>query len=122
MKFRIVASLTAGICMILFVILLVLPDTYVSTYGVTPDAGSGFMVRRASPMFGGFALMLWLARNAPPSQVRMALAYGVAVSFAGVALTGVFAFATGTAGPMILAAAFGETLIAGLLVSASRAR
>ena len=120
--FRIVAMLTAFVCLVLFLILLASPAAYVSTYGVAPDAGASFMVRRASPMFAGFALILWLARNAQPSVARTAIGLGIAVAFAGVALTGMAEFLAGTASVMIVAAAMGETLIAVLFVVAIRGR
>jgi len=120
--FRIVAILIAVVCLILFLILYVSPATYVSTYGVIPDAGSDFMVRRASPMFAGLAVILWLSRAAEASPLRTAIAMGVAVTFAGIAMTGIAAFLAGAASAIILAAAMGEMLIAVLIVVASRGR
>lgn len=61
--FRRISVLTALICAVLFALLLLSPASYVATYGVVADAGGMFMVRRASPMFLGFAVMLWLARE-----------------------------------------------------------
>lgn len=48
-------------------ILLISPPSYVSLYGVVADDGAIFMVRRASPMFAGLAVLLWLAKDAEPS-------------------------------------------------------
>ena len=71
--FRSISVLTALICAVLFTLLLLSPASYIATYGVSADAGSMFMVRRASPMFLGFAVMLWLARDTGPSLIRNAL-------------------------------------------------
>ena len=56
--FRSISVLTALICAVLFALLLLSPASYIVTYGVSADAGSMFMVLRASPMFLGFAVML----------------------------------------------------------------
>lgn len=118
--FRVVSILTAVVCASLFVLLLVSPASYVVTYGMADDAGAEFMVRRASPMFAGFAVILWLCRGVAASPVRTAVSMGVAVSFAGIAATGVFAYFTQGANEVILAAAAGEVLIAILFVIANR--
>ncbi len=75
--FRSISVLTALICAVLFALLLLSPASYIATYGVGADAGSMFMVRRASPMFLGFAVMLRLARDTGPSPVRNALCWGI---------------------------------------------
>ncbi len=120
--FRNVAILAAAVCAVLFVVLLVSPATYVGTYGVVADAGADFMVRRASPMFAGLALLLWFARDATPSVLRTGVTASVALTFAGIALTGISAFQGGVASAMILVAAFGELLLAALLLIANRRR
>lgn len=120
--FRIVASLTAGVCLILFVIFIVFPENYVSTYGVSPDPSAAFVVRRASPMFAGLALILWMCRDVAPSTLRTALGVGLAVIFGGIALTGIAEFRFGTANAAILVAATGELLIAALFLIAIRRR
>lgn len=119
--FRKISILTALICAVLFALLLLSPASYVGTYGVGADAGGMFMVRRASPMFLGFAVMLWLARNTGPSPLRNALSWGIAAAFAGVALTGMFEYLRGVASGAILIAAAGEMLIAVLFARAAKA-
>ncbi|MCO4848455.1 MAG: hypothetical protein KC448_10845 [Yoonia sp.] len=118
--FRIISILTALICVVLFALLLLSPVSYPGTYGVNADAGALFMGRRASPMFLGFAVMLWLARDTGPSVLRDALCWGIAAAFAGVALTGTFEYLRGLANAVILAAAAGELLIAALFVRAAK--
>ena len=118
--FRIISILVAAICLILFALLLLAPAIYVGIYGVASDTQVAFMVRRASPMFLGFAVMLWLSRHAAQSPIRNAVAWGVAAAFTGVALTGLFEFSRGGANAMILLAAAGELLIAALFLRTTR--
>lgn len=118
--FRIISILVAAVCLVLFALLLFAPTSYVGSYGVASDTEVAFMVRRASPMFLGFAVMLWCARNAGPSPLRNALAFGISVAFSGVALTGVFEFSRGGANNMILIAAAGELLIAALFLRTTK--
>ncbi len=115
-----ISILTAFIGLVLFLLLLGVPATYLATYGVETDGGGLLMVRRASPMFLGFAVMLWMGRNAGPSPLRHAVCYGMAVTFAGVALTGTFEYLRGATNAMIMAAAAGELLIAALFMKATR--
>lgn len=118
--FRIISILVGAICLVLFGLLLLAPASYVGTYGVASDPEVAFMVRRASPMFLGFAVMLWFARDATPSPLRNALAWSIAAAFAGVALTGIFEFSRGGASGMILVAAMGELLIAVLYLRTTK--
>jgi len=73
------------------------------------------MTRRASPLFLGFALVLWAAASAPRSALRDAIALAMAVTFVGVAFTGLSAWIAGTASWTILGAAIGECAIAAVL-------
>lgn len=116
MEFRLLATLTALVCAILFVFLLVAGSSYTAIYGVTSDPSAGFMARRAAPLLGGLAVLLWMARGAGASDSRRAIAAGVCVVFAGIAVTGIYEFSTGYAASTILVAAAGELLIAVLFL------
>lgn len=115
--FRFAAIVTAFACVVLFLILLISPPIYVGTYGVVADDGALFMVRRASPMFAGLSVLLWLGKDAVASPLRDAICWGMVVTFSGVALTGIAAFFAGQAGVTILAAALGEFVLAGLFAA-----
>ena len=117
MSFRLAARITATICVILLVILGLFPASYAPTYGVAADAGAQFITRRASPMFAGLAVVLWFASHAPRSPLRDGVAFGVALTFAGIAVTGVLAFVSGVASPAILIAALGEVVLAAALIA-----
>ena len=118
--FRLVALASAVICLILFVLFVFSPATYLNTYGVVGDAGGEFMVRRASPMFAGLALLLWRVRDAEASPLRDAICAAMIVIFGGIAVSGIIAYATGAAGGLILVAAAGEALVAGGFAVARR--
>lgn len=117
MTYRLAATLTAIIYVILFPILLLVPDSYMATYGVTSTDAAAFMSRRSAPVLLAFAAVLWLARDAEPSPARRAICAGVIVCFAGIALTGIYEFATGLAAWPILIAAAGELLVAAVFAS-----
>lgn len=118
--FRFAALASVVICLVLFLLLAISPATYLATYDVAGDAGGLFMVRRASPMFAGLALLLCLVRDADASPIRDAISASMVVIFGGIAISGMIAFAMGTAGGLILFAAAGELLVAGLFVIARR--
>ena len=119
--FRIVAMSVALVCALLFVLLLVLPATYVGTYGIVSGTGSDFMTRRASPMFAGFAILLWLARGAERSDLRDAICWALIITFAGIGALSVFEYWRGIADARILVAAVAEFGLAALFVRAFRA-
>lgn len=112
MTFAQVCTITAGICVVIFAILLVGPAAYASMYGAAPDAGAAFMGRRASPVFLGLAVLCWALRNSADMQVRGAIAATMTVAFVGIALTGIWAAVEGTASNLILLAVVGEIAIA----------
>ena len=99
----------AVICLGIFGMLLFAPEQYLQVYGV--DDGI-FMVRRVSPMFLGFAILLWSGRDAMPSPLRHGVALGMATAFGGIACTGMHAWWTGDAGPAIIIAVVIEIYIA----------
>lgn len=118
--FRFAAILTALVCVILFLVFLLAPGSYPGTYGVATNPSAEFITRRASPMFLGLALMLWMGRNAPDSPLRQAVCIGIAVLFAGIAFTGMYEYGRGFASVAIVVAAAGELVLAGLFLRAAR--
>jgi hypothetical protein len=118
--FRLISISTAAICFVLFGLFLIAPGFYTEVYGVAADRGGDFLGRRASPMFLGLAVILWLNRNAPPTLQRQSISYGIATVFAGIAFTGLFEFGRGNASFNIVIAAIGEMLIAFAFLVAAR--
>ena len=120
--FRWVALLNAVICLALFPLLLLSPGSYVEAYGVAADPGADFLGRRASPMFLGLAVLFWMIRDAPPGPARRAVAWGVALMWVGIGLTGIYEFIRDTASSYTVVAAVIEAVLAGMLVAADRAQ
>lgn len=112
MSFSVAARIIAAVCAVLAVVWIFFPTLYTPAYGVAADAGAQFMTRRAAPMFVGQVVILWVAASQPRSALRDAVALGVSVIFAGIAMTGIVAFAQGVAAPTILIAALFECLAA----------
>ena len=110
------------VCGALFLLLCFSPHAYVGTYGAAQDAGAAFMVRRASPMFLGLAVGIYLIRNEPNSAARRAMCWLIAVAFAGIAVTGISEYIRGFANLNILAAAGLECLIAAFAIGFTRAK
>lgn len=110
MTFAFAARILAIVCAGLFVILAVFPQFYTPAYGVAAGDEVQFMARRASPMFLGVAVILWIVAKAPHSNLREGVTLGVVVIFLGVAITGCLAFINGVATPTILIAAAFECL------------
>lgn len=112
--YRLVCSLSALVCLILFAIFLISPGAYSAGYGVPSDAGAVFLGNRAAPLFLGLAAMCWLLRTSSAPDVRMAVSLAMILTFVGIAVTGVWAFIDGSAASTILLAAGGEILLAAL--------
>ena len=114
------AVFVAVLCAALFALLLFDARIYIDLYGVTGGEGALFTGRRAAPLFAGFAVLFWCARNAEPSPLRHGICWTAIVTFALIAMTGIFAFATGIASFSILVAAICELLIAGVFLQCVR--
>ncbi len=106
--FRLTCVLGAVLCVALFPLLLINAGFYVDTYGVAADTGAAFMGRRASPMFLGLAVLLWMVRDLDPGPARDAVCASMVVIWAGIAITGLYELMIGTAGPLIAGAAVVE--------------
>ena len=111
-SFRTTCRLTAVVCLVLFGIFIAAPGAYIAGYGAPPDPGGAFLGNRVAPMFLGLAVLCWHLREHTERQVRTALGLTMIITFAGIAVTGVWAFIQGTASAAILAAAAGEIVIA----------
>lgn len=114
--YRLACRITAVLFVILFGVFLLAPGVYMALYGVPADAGGMFLGQRASPMFLGLALLLWLLRDQTVASVQKAVALAMITIFAGIAATGIWDFATGIANATILLAAAGELVVAGAFV------
>ena len=103
---------TALLCVALFGVFIVSPGLYAGLYGVAEDAGGLFLGRRAAPLFLGLAVFFSALRDVGPGPLQDATAWAAVAMFAGIAVTGIWAFANGTASVAILVAAGIEAAIA----------
>ena len=116
MPFEKIATLVAALFAILAESFFVFPDLITAAWGLRLEGDGAFMGQRLAAYFAGGAVMLFLARSAPPSPARRAIAGGVAVSLYTVAVVGVLALVRGeVAGGILLAIAvevvFGTVLL-----------
>ncbi|SEQ20122.1 hypothetical protein SAMN05428995_103197 [Loktanella sp. DSM 29012] len=115
--FHLICLATAVICLGLFCVLLISPGLYVGLYA-QPDAGAAFMGRRAAPIFLGLAVLMFVLRDTAPGALRDAVAFGMAATWAGIALTGIWSYGMGQASYAILVAAGIEFAMAAAFVIA----
>ena len=111
-SFRIVCSLTAVVCIVLFGIFLAAPGFYVAVYGVRADASGMFLGNRAAPVFLGLAALCWLLRRQTEPEVQAAVSLSMILIFGGIKITGIWAYFQDVATASILVAAAGECAIA----------
>ena len=112
MTFALLCVGTTALCLALCAVLLVSPGLYTRLYGVTADAGGTFLGRRAAPLFLGLAVFFWVLRDVGQGPLQDATAWAAALIFAGIAVTGIWAYLGGTASRGILVAAMIEIAIA----------
>lgn len=121
-SFRLTCSLLALVWFVLFAVLCIAPALYAPTYGIEASEGVQFITRRASPMFLGFAILLWALRDEAPSRLRDMVVIAMVAAFIGISLTGLYDFVRGYASQTIAIAALLETLMAVVLMRSNAQR
>lgn len=81
-------------------------------WGLEATAGSLIMGRRIAALYVGIGLMFFLARHAPPSELRSAVCAGIGVALALLAVLGVFERAAGRVSSGIIVPAIIEAVFA----------
>lgn len=112
MTFKTTALLTALVALVLGVGYLFAGSLLVGRWQIEPTESVLLFGRRMGALYLGLGVIFFLARSAPVSVARTALATGTAVACSLLALLGVFEFSAGRAGPAILASALVESLLA----------
>ncbi|WP_342075673.1 hypothetical protein [Yoonia sp. SS1-5] len=118
--YRVICSGAATLCVALFILFVVNSGYYIATYGVAPDSGADFLGRRAAPLFLGLAIVLWACRDLDVGSARDGICLAMAVTWMGIAATGIYEWTIGTASFAILVAAFSEIVIGTLFLLARR--
>ncbi len=112
MRFKLRAVATAIVTAVLGLAYLAAGSLLIGGWGIEPTDGALLFGRRIGAVYVGFAVMFFLARSAPASVARTALAAGAVVVTSALALLGVLEFAAGHAGAGIFASAAVELALA----------
>lgn len=97
-SYNLVSKLAAALCFILFLCLLLAPGLIYWIFELIGNDVSDFMARRAATLFLGLSVIIFLSRNAEPSQLRQNLCMGLGVMMAAIAVVGIFEFMRGAVG------------------------
>lgn len=98
LSYSLVSKLASALCFILFATLLLVPGLIYWIFELVGNDVSDLMAKRAAMLFLGIAVLIFLSRNASPSQLRANLCFGLAVMMAGLAGVGLFEFFRGAVG------------------------
>lgn len=118
--FGLVARIASAVLVALAGIWLLAPQILLDLWQIENSDVAMLLAKRSAALFLGVGVIVWLSRNAPKSAARDAIASGLSVTCAGLALLGGYEFAAGHAGAGIwlavavefpLAAAFAGTLV-----------
>lgn len=82
-------------------------------WGIASTDGALVICRRLGAVYLGLALMFFLGRNAPPSDLRSAVCLGLGAAVALLAGLGLFELRAGRAKAGIIRSAIVETVLAG---------
>ena len=118
--FRSVATLGATLFSVLAVAFFAVPNVVTAAWGLLLEGDAAFMGQRLAAAFAGFAVMLFLVRDAPASPARRAVAFGVATALLLVACVGVLGMIQDTVGGGILLAIVVEVVIGAALILSGR--
>ncbi len=107
-NYKIVSLAASALSVVLFVLLLLVPDVIFWVFGIEGNELARLMSRRAAMLFLGLAIIAYLGRDAINSALRQAVCLGMGSLMFGLALTGIYEFSRGFAGAGILLAALSE--------------
>lgn len=109
MSYKLVSTAMAGLCLILSIALTFFPNLIYWLFELVPNGLGDFLAKRAAVLFLGLSILSYLSRNAPPSELRSAIALAFFVTMGGLALVGLYEYLRGYAGPGIWLAMSTET-------------
>ena len=97
-SYPLVSKLASALCFILFICLLLAPGLIYWIFGLDGNEVSDLIARRAAMMLMGLSAIIFLSRNAEPSQLRQSLCLGLAIMMGALAIIGIFEFLRGIVG------------------------
>jgi hypothetical protein len=112
MSFYIVAIATSVASLLLGMGWLFAGKLVLKRWRIEPNDIALLVGRRLGAVYLGTSLLLFLARSAPPSEVRSSLSAGMLVSLALLAALGLFEFKARRAGPGICVSVGVEIILA----------
>lgn len=112
MNFTIIAATTAIAGMLLGVGWLVAPRLMHTRWAISATEQSLLVGRRLGAAYLGIAIMLFLGRSAPPSELRTAVCVGMLVAMLVLAGLGLHAWRSNRVGKGILPSVILEVLLA----------
>ncbi len=112
MSFTLVAIATSIAALLLAIGWLFAGGAVLKQWGIELNAVGQLVGRRIGAVYLGIALLLFLGRSAPPSDLRSSICVGMFVSLAILAGLGLFELRSGRAGNGILVAAVSEIVLA----------
>ena len=80
MKLKALFSIYGAVAVLFCLGLLLLPAFWITLYGAQADLQATVLLRLVGALFGGLAVMVFVARNAEPSRPRNAIVLGLTVS------------------------------------------
>ncbi len=104
-------SMAAALTLILGLTWLLVPEQMYSLLGVQPDAVAIYMARRYGGLFFGYAVILWLAREAGASPARTAIVAGGAVVSGAMTIISLVGVLSGVVGGALWGAVVIEALL-----------
>lgn len=120
MTYRTVCLATCALYAAIALVLLLFPGLIYWLFDLTPDPLGDFLSKRAAMLFLALATICYLTRNASASEIRNAIALGIAFGMIGLALTGVYEFFRGYVGIGIWLAIVTEVVVAASFLSTRR--
>jgi hypothetical protein len=80
MKTNLLLLIYAVFAAVTSVLMLFAPEFYIFIYGAASDTQAQLMTRYIGALFGGLALMAWMARDTQTSATRNAITFGLAAA------------------------------------------
>lgn len=117
MSYKAVSLAASVLYLTLFACLLLSPGLIYWLFGIPGHSSADLLAKRAAMLFLGLAVLSFVGRDAPPSNLRRTVVIALSTTLVGLIGVGVYEFMTGTAGAGIWCAIAGETVFLGLYLN-----
>lgn len=117
MSYKAVSFAASALYFALFACLLLSPEVIYWLFGINGHPSADLLAKRAGMLFLGLAVLSFVGRDAPPSNLRRTVVIAISTTLGGLIVIGVYEFLRGTAGAGIWCAIAGETVFLGLYLN-----